>query len=170
VSENADYFKRKACGKIAWSMGYPKDHAVLVDNGQICEVTKDGFKPTSEKIPANYVMVDGLGIGDVEEVVLRDRMMLSEEGMVVVIATIDRQNGKLLKNPDVISRGFIFLKENKTLIDDIRNKLKNVLIRIPFNQKPDPDYIKGIIRDQIGQLLWNKTKRRPMVLPVLIEV
>jgi len=170
VPANAYYFKRKACAKIAWSMGYPKDHAVLVDNGQICEVTKDGFKPTSEKIPANYVMVDGLGIGDVEEVVLRDRMMLSEEGMVVVIATIDRQNGKLLKNPDVISRGFIFLKENKTLIDDIRNKLKNVLIRIPFNQKPDPDYIKGIIRDQIGQLLWNKTKRRPMVLPVLIEV
>ncbi|MEK7462887.1 MAG: RNase J family beta-CASP ribonuclease, partial [Patescibacteria group bacterium] len=106
----------------------------------------------------------------VEEVVLRDRLMLAEEGMVVVIATIDRQTGKLLKNPDIISRGFIFLKESKTLLDDIRNKLKNVLIRIPFHQKPDPDYIKGLIRDQIGQLLYTKTKRRPMILPVLIEI
>jgi len=170
VPVNAYYFKRKSCAKTAIGVGVPKDNAILVDNGQVCALTKNSFKITSEKVPVNYVMVDGLGIGDVEEVVLRDRLMLSEEGMVVVITTIDRQSGKLLKNPDIISRGFIYLKENKTLLDDIRNKLKNVLIRIPFHQKPDPDYIKGLLRDQIGQLLYNKTKRRPMILPVLIEI
>ncbi|MEK7478554.1 MAG: ribonuclease J [Patescibacteria group bacterium] len=170
VPANAYYFKRKSCAQTAWSIGIPKTNTPLVDNGQICELTKNDFRLTNERVPVNYVMVDGLGVGDVEEVVLRDRLMLAEEGMVVVIATIDRQTGKLLKNPDIISRGFIFLKESKTLLDDIRNKLKNVLIRIPFHQKPDPDYIKGIIRDQIGQLLYTKTKRRPMVLPVLIEL
>jgi ribonuclease J len=164
------YYKRKSLAKTAVSMGIPKNNTFLIDNGQVCELTKDTFKVTHEKVPANYVMVDGLGVGDVEEVVLRDRLMLSEEGMVVVISTIDRQTGKILKNPDIISRGFIYLKENKTLLDEIRLKLRNVLTRIPFNQRPDPDYIKGIIRDQIGQLLYTKTKRRPMILPVIIEI
>ncbi len=170
VPANAYYYKRKSCAQTAWSVGVPKANTPLVDNGQVCELTKDNFKITNERVPVNYVMVDGLGVGDVEEVVLRDRLMLSEEGMVVVISTIDRQTGKMLKNPDIISRGFIYLKENKTLLDDIRLKLRNVLTRIPFNQRPDPDYIKGLIRDQIGQLLYTKTKRRPMILPVIIEI
>ncbi len=164
------YYKRKSLAKTAISLGVPKNNTFLIDNGQVCELTKNGFRVTSEKVPANYVMVDGLGVGDVEEVVLRDRIMLSEEGMVVVIATIDRKTGKIIKNPDIISRGFIYLKENKTLLDDIRTKLRNILTRIPFNQKPDPDYIKGLLRDQIGQLIYIKTKRRPMILPVLIEI
>ena len=115
-------------------------------------------------------MVDGLGVGDVEEVVLRDRLTLSAEGMVVIIATISKQTGKLLKNPDIISRGFILLKENKDLLDEVRTKLRSILNRIPFGQSPDPDYIKGLIRDQIGQFLYKKTKRRPMILPVLIRI
>ncbi len=164
------YYKRKSLAKTAISLGVPKNNTFLIDNGQVCELTKDNFKVTSEKVPANYVLVDGLGVGDVEEVVLRDRLMLAEEGMVVVITTIDRKNGKIIKNPDIISRGFIYLKENKTLLDEIRIKLRSILTRIPFNQKPDPDYIKGLLRDQIGQLLYNKTKRRPMILPVLIEI
>jgi len=102
--------------------------------------------------------------------VLRDRLMLSKEGMVVVITTIDRENGRLLKTPDIISRGFIYLKENKELLDDIRMKLKSILTRIPRHTHPEPDYLKSLIRDQIGQLLYNKTRRRPMILPVLIEV
>jgi ribonuclease J len=170
VPANAYFFKRKSCAKTAVSVGVPKNNAILVDDGQVCELTKDTFKVTNEKVPVNYVMVDGLGIGDVEEVVLRDRIMLSEEGMVVVITTIDRQSGRLLKNPDIISRGFIYLKDSKVLLDEIRTKMKNILSRIPFKQKPDPDYIKGLIRDQIGQLLYNRTKRRPMILPVLIEI
>jgi ribonuclease J len=164
------FFKRSVTKKIAQSVGIPKENTILMDNGDVAELTEDSFRVTSEKIPANYVMVDGLGIGDVEEVVLRDRVLLSQEGMVVVIATIDRESGRILKTPDIISRGFIYLKENKELLDQIRLKLKTVLVRIPRHTHPDPDYVKTIIRDQIGQLLYNKTKRRPMVLPVLIEV
>lgn len=164
------YFKRSVAKKNAIEVGIPKDNIILMDNGQVANLTSDSFKVTSETVPANYVMVDGLGVGDVEEVVLRDRRLLSEEGMVVIITTMDRKTGRLLKTPDIISRGFIYLKENKELLDEIRKKLKGLLMRIPMHQSPEPDYIKGIIRDQIGQLLYNKTRRRPMVLPVLIEI
>ncbi len=164
------YFKRSAAAKVAHEIGMPKENAILMDNGQVANITADSLTVTEERIPSNYVMVDGLGVGDVQEVVLRDRLLLAEEGMIVIIATIDRRTGRMLKTPDIISRGFIYLKENKQLLDDIRMKLKNVLGKIPRNNQPEPDYVKGLIRDQIGQLLYNKTKRRPMVLPVLIEL
>lgn len=164
------YFKRSVTAKIAHSIGIPKENTILMDNGQIAEITEDSFRVTTEQAPVNYVMVDGLGIGDVQEVVLRDRLMLAEEGMVVIITTIDQHSGRLLKTPDIISRGFIYLKENKKMLDDIRIKLKSILARIPRHQNVEPDYVKALIRDQIGQLLYNKTKRRPMILPVLIEL
>jgi ribonuclease J len=164
------YFKRSVAAKVAQEVGIPKENAVLMDNGQVAHLTPDSLTVTTERIPTNYVMVDGLGVGDVQEVVLRDRLLLAEEGMIVIIATIDRRTGRFLKTPDIISRGFIYLKENKQLLDDIRTKLKAVLGRIPRSAEPEPDYVKSLIRDQIGQLLYNKTKRRPMVLPVLIEI
>ena len=164
------YFKRFMAAKVAQSVGMPKENAILMDNGQVAEITKDSFKVTKEQLPVNYIMVDGLGIGDVENVVLRDRLMLAEEGMIVIIATVDKNSGRFLKTPDIVSRGFIYLKENKDLLDEIRIKLKAIVGRIPRHQEVEPDYIKSLIRDQIGQLLYNKTKRRPMVLPVLIEI
>ena len=115
-------------------------------------------------------MVDGLGVGDVGEVVLRDRRALSEEGMVVIIATLDRRTGRFLKNPDIISRGFIYLRESKDLVEELRRRIRSIISRIPRQQHLEPDYIKSLIRDQIGQFLYNKTKRRPMILPVVIEV
>ncbi len=164
------YFKRSMAAKVAQAAGIPKENAILMDNGQVAEITKDSLKVTKEQLPVNYIMVDGLGIGDVENVVLRDRLMLAEEGMIVVIATIDKNSGRFLKTPDIVSRGFIYLKENKDLLDEIRLKLKSIVGRIPRHQEVEPDYVKSLIRDQIGQLLYNKTKRRPMVLPVLIEI
>lgn len=164
------YFKRSAAAKVAQEIGMAKENTILMDNGQVANLTAESFIVTEERIPSDYVMVDGLGVGDVQEVVLRDRLLLAEEGMIVIIATLDRRTGRMLKTPDIISRGFIYLKENKQMLDDIRLKLKNVLGKIPRNNQPEPDYVKGLIRDQIGQLLYNKTKRRPMVLPVLIEL
>jgi len=115
-------------------------------------------------------MVDGLGVGDVGEIVLRDRRVLAEEGMVVVIATLDRRSGQFLKNPDIISRGFIHLRESKDFVEDLRKYIRLLVARIPRHQQIDTDYLKSLIRDQIGQYLYNKTKRRPMVLPVVIVV
>ena len=114
-------------------------------------------------------MVDGLGVGDVEEVVLRDRRALAAEGMIVIIVTVDRDKGKLLKSPDIISRGFIYLKENNEMLEEIRRSLRGLLSRLP-NQPIEPDYLKTLIRDQIGQFIYTKTKRRPMILPVIIEI
>ena len=163
------YFFRKHVKKLADAIGFPKENVMILDNGQVSNLTKDGFEITKESVPTDYVMVDGLGIGDVEEVVLRDRMMLAKEGMVVIIATIERQTGKIIKNPDIISRGFILLKDNKELLEEIRRRLRSIFTRLP-RQEADPDYVKTLIRDQIGQFLFSKTRRRPMILPVIIEV
>ncbi|HEY4499981.1 MAG TPA: ribonuclease J [Candidatus Paceibacterota bacterium] len=170
VPIHGHYFMRAINAEHGQDVGIPKENTILLENGQISEVTENNFKPTDKTVESYYVMVDGLGVGDVQEVVLRDRLMLSQEGMVVIIAVISQSSGRLLKNPDIISRGFIYLKENRDLLNDIRDKLRNVLVRLPRHNAPEPEYIKSLIRDQIGQLLYNKTKRRPMVLPVLIEV
>lgn len=164
------YFMRSINIKNAQAVGIPKENCILMDNGQIAEITKDSFKVTDKTVDAFYVMVDGLGVGDVGEVVLRDRRVLAQEGMVVVIATLDRESGRLLKNPDIISRGFIYLKESQEVLNEIRQRIREIISRITKYQQIDADYLKSLIRDQIGQFLYNKTKRRPMVLPVVIEV
>ncbi len=164
------YFKRKAFIKLAKEVHIDRSRVILMDNGQVAEFTKTGFRITHEKIPAFYVMVDGLGVGDVEEVVLRDRRALAQEGMIVIIITMNHVGGKLLKSPDIISRGFIYLKENQEMLDEIRKRLRGLIARIPNYQEVEPDYLKTLIRDQIGQFIYNKTKRRPMILPVVIEI
>ncbi len=170
VPVHAYYFMRKHTAKLAQSVGIPKANTVMMDNGQVALITKDTFTVTKEEVPAFYVMVDGLGVGDVEEVVLRDRRMLSQEGMVIVIVTMNRSNGQVLKNPDIISRGFILLKENQEMLNEIRRKIRAIISRVPHDKSVETDYLKTLIRDQIGQFLYTKTKRRPMILPVVIEI
>ncbi len=165
------YFMRSQNAKLARNeIGLKPEETIIADNGLVVEFTKNSARVTGETVPAFYVMVDGLGVGDVGEVVLRDRLTLAQEGMVVIIATLSRQSGRVLKNPDIISRGFIYLKDHKELLDEIRRRIRGILGRIPRHQTVDADYIKSLIRDQIGQFLYNKTKRRPMILPVIIEV
>jgi len=127
---------------------------------------------SDETVPEHYVMVDGLGVGNIGEVVLRDRLMLAQEGMMVIIVTMDRKSGRLIKNPDIISRGFVYLRDidSQKLLEDVRQKIKSIITRIPRHQPIDPDYLKAVFRDQIGQLVYSKTFRRPMILPVVIEI
>ncbi len=164
------YYKRKAVIKLAKEVGIEKDRIIMIDNGQVASLTKDKFIITGEKVPATYVMVDGLGVGDVEEVVLRDRVSLSKEGMVVIVLTIQRQNGRLVKSPDIISRGFIYLKENREIVEEMRKRLRGIVGRIPSYQQIEVDYLKTLIREQVSQFIYNQTKRRPMILPVIIEI
>ncbi|HVO28657.1 MAG TPA: ribonuclease J [Candidatus Paceibacterota bacterium] len=167
------YFMRAANGQSAREVGIPKENVILMDNGQVAELTPDKFTITKETVPAFYVMVDGLGVGDVEEVVLRDRRALAAEGMMIIILTMSHNGGKgshLLKNPDIISRGFIYLKENQDLLDEIRKRIRGLMQRLPQNQDIEPDYLKTLIRDQVGQFIYNATRRRPMILPVIIEI
>ncbi len=165
------YFMRMRNAKHAQEvLGLRPEETIITDNGQIVELNKNSVKITNQEVPAYYVLVDGLGVGDVGEVVLRDRKTLAQEGMVVIISTLKKESGKLLKNPDIISRGFIYLRENQELVEEIRSRVKGITLRIPKLQPIDADYLKSLIRDQIGQFLYNKTKRRPMILPVVIEV
>ncbi len=166
------YFMRMRNARHAQEvLGLPPERTIVADNGLVVEMRKDRVVLTEEQVPASYVMVDGLGVGDVEEVVLRDRRSLAQEGMVVAIVTIDRnRGGRLLKNPDIISRGFILLKENQEILEGIRKRIRGIISRLPAHQTVEPDYLKALIRDQIGQFLYNKTKRRPMILPVVIEI
>lgn len=164
------YFMRHQNGQNGIEAGILRGNIRVMDNGQVALLTKDQFIISSETVPANYIMVDGLGVGDVGEVVLRDRRVLAQEGMVVIIVTLDRKTGRVLKNPDIISRGFIYLKENQEMLDEMRKRIRGIVSRIPQHQNVDADYLKTLFRDQIGQFLYNKTYRRPMILPVVIEI
>ena len=161
LRENAD---------VAYSMGWDEDHVFVADNGQVMEFAKGNGRLTKEKVPTDYVFVDGLGVGDVSQVVLRDRAHMSEEGMVVIIMKIDHKNGKLLGKPDIISRGFVLMKEQQELIRATQEKVKKTIQQHGSKAAADPKYIRNEIRDKIGAFLFQKTERRPMVLPVIIEV
>lgn len=145
-------------------------NVIVSDNGQVIEATKDSVQLTKEMVPAEYIFVDGLGVGDVSEVVLRDRRQLAGDGMLVVIVTVRRKTGELVQNPDLISRGFVHMKESKRLVEETRQQVKKILKDRDPKSPAYEDYLKNKIRDQIGEFVWRKTKRRPMILPVLIEV
>ena len=132
--------------------------------------TKGKPKILDKKAPSDYVFVDGLGVGDISHIVLRDRQMMAEDGMIVVIATVSKKTGELLHSPDIISRGFIYMKENKKIIEETRNKVRKILKDSDPKIEAFPDYLKNKIRNDVGQFLFAKTERRPMVLPVVIEV
>ena len=165
------YFKRAANAKIGTELGMGKDRLMLMDNGQIAELTKNSFKISKETVPANYIMVDGLGVGDVSEIVLRDRKLMSADGMFVIIAVVDSQTGKVKGEPDIISRGFIYMKESKELLGQTRKKIKETIAKTVISGTGiNWLYIRNNLRDKIGEFLYSKTKRRPMILPVIVEV
>ena len=156
--------------KIAASAGINPKNILVADNGQIMEFTNHSGVLTDKKVVSDYVFVDGLGVGDVSNIVLRDRQMMAADGMIVVIATIRTRTGQLVQNPDLISRGFIYMKENKKLVEETRNKVKSILKDYNPKTSANDAYIKDKIRNEIGRFLFQKTERRPMVLPVIIEV
>jgi len=171
----ANHYMLQANADLAETVGIPKEKIFVADNGQVVSIHKLATGKTvatltKEKVMTDYVMVDGLGVGDVSEIVLRDRRMMAEDGMIVIIATIDSKTGSIIGNPDLISRGFVYMKENRDLIEKTRMKVKKIVKDKNPMSAADDDYIKNKIRNDIGQFLFNATKRRPMVLPVVIKV
>jgi len=165
----ANHYLLREAAKVAQSVGIDKSKILIADNGQIIEFDKTGGRLTNQKVPTDYVFVDGLGVGDVSHVVLRDRQVMAADGMIVVIVTIDRKKGQLVQNPDLISRGFIYMKENKKLVEETRNQAKKIFKNMS-KDGIDENYFKDKIRNEIGKFLYQKTQRRPMVLPVIIQV
>lgn len=168
-----NYFMLKEAEKLAKSIGFNPKNIIVPDNGMVIEFDKAGLKSNKEKIPANYVFVDGMGVTDSSNnVVLRDRKMMSEDGMVVVITTIDSKTGELISSPDIISRGFIHMKENQDLIQKTRARIRTLIKNRPQPQPgmTEDDYLKNKIRTDIGQFLFQNTRRRPLLMPVIIRV
>lgn len=169
IEGNHSFLKMHA--KAAVEGGFDPKRVLIADNGQVMEADDGIVRLTEERIPTNYVFVDGLGVGDIGEVVLRDREALSQDGMFVIIAIIDSQTGKIRGSPDIISRGFIYLRENQELLKEVRKKIKEIIEESATAEETlNPQYIRDNLRDRIGQFLFTKTERRPMVLPVVIEV
>jgi len=160
-----------ANSQLAEEMGVAKENIIVAENGQIIELSKDKFSIDKKGVNSGYIMVDGLGIGDVGEVVLRDRHVLAKDGMFVIVAIIDRMTGRVKGSPDIISRGFVYLKESKDLLKETRKKVITIVNHsVGSGGVVNWVYVKDEIRDKIGQFLFSKTKRRPMILPVVIEV
>lgn len=159
--------------EIAREAGMQDDHIIIPDNGMVIDITEEGKKVVIQKeaAPSGIVMVDGLGTGDVKDVVIRDRQLLAEDGMFVIIGTVDIKTGKLRQSPDIISRGFIYLKESQDLLRQTRFLIKKTVEDATAEMHPvNFDYVKNHLREKIGKFLFQKTKKRPMILPVLIEV
>ncbi len=165
------YFKRAANILTMARIGIGKERVILMDNGQIAELNKDNIVVTNKTVDSFYVMVDGLGVGDVQEVVLRDRRMLSQDGIFVIIAAVDSQSGQVKGSPDIISRGFIYLKESHDLLSQSRHLVRRVVEESTNRMHPiNWTHVRDNVRERLGSFLFQKTKRRPMVLPVIIEV
>ena len=157
--------------ELAEELGMPRENIVVVENGQVINLTEKRISITGEKVVSNYVMVDGLGIGDVGEVVLRDRQVLSKDGMFVIVVTVDRQAGKVKGSPDIISRGFVYLRESKELLKETRKRVIGIVDRAAGSGGVvNWSYVKNELRNKIGEFLFSRTKRRPMILPVVIEI
>lgn len=170
----ANHFFLRECARIAGRLGYPEKNIFVLDNGHILEMPKDhSVHPhiLKEKADSSYVFVDGLGIGDIGHVVLRDRQMLAADGMVVITVVIDAKKKVVLGNIQVTSRGFIHVKENFDLVNEMKKKVQDVIKKNTSKDTSlDWELVKNQIRDIVGQFLFTKTERRPMILPVVIEV
>ncbi len=168
---HGEHYMLVAHAELAEAVGVKRENIFLVDNGQVLEMGREEAKVLSEKVASGLVFVDGLGVGDIGEVVLRDRQVMAQDGMVVIIITVDRRTGKLVNTLDIISRGFIYMKGSVDLIREIKHEIRKVVET--QNHKPHEAnyaYIRNRIRDQIGEFLFQRTQRRPMILPVVIEV
>jgi len=172
----ANHYFLKEAAKIAYEIGFAKDRVLVPDNGSVIKFTQ----PTNgqgrgeilkDKVPTSYVFVDGLGVGDVGEIVLRDRQMLAEDGMFVIVTIIDRLTGRVKGSPDIISRGFVYLRESKDLLTQTRRKVVEIVDKTAgHGGAVNWTYVKDEIRNKIGDFLATKTSRHPMILPVVIEV
>lgn len=148
----------------------PAKSILVVENGDIVSLSRNKMLLLKDKVPANYVMVDGSGVGDIGEIVLRDRKILVDDGIFVIIAVVDRQTGRVRTSPDIISRGFIYLRESQSLLAQVRKKVVHIINNASTEKIVNWTNLKEELKNKIGGFLYSKTKRRPMVVPVIIEI
>ncbi len=155
--------------ELAESVGIPSKNIVIADNGILLEVSEKEIKKAGT-VPAGKIFVDGYGVGDVGSVVLRDRKHLAQDGIIIVVATVDSVSGELVSGPDIVSRGFVFVKENEALISEAEKTAYEAIMRCFDRNITDWGTIKSRVRDDVSRLMYERTKRSPMILPILMEI
>ena len=166
---HGEYKHLKKHSKLAIGMGIPEDHIFIADLGQVLETDGVEMKFTGT-VPSGRVMVDGYGVGDVGSVVLRDRKHLAEDGVMIIVATIDRETGNVLAGPDIVSRGFVYVRESEALLDEAKQLMKQVMDNCRDRNIREWGNIKSAMRDALSDYIYSKTKRSPMILPIIMEV
>ncbi len=155
--------------ELAISMGIPKENIFLMRIGDVLEISKNDAK-VNGTVPSGQVLIDGLGVGDVGNIVLRDRRHLSEDGLMVVVVTMEKESGAILAGPDIISRGFVYVRESENLMEGARKAVSEALYDCDYKGYSGWSYIKNIIKDALKDYVWQETKRSPMILPIIMEV
>ena len=170
VPVHGEYRHRKANANLAKSLGIPKENVFMLHSGDVLEVSEQEAKVV-DKVHTGEILVDGLGVGDVGNIVLRDRQHLAEDGIMIVVLTLERGSNQLLAGPDIVSRGFVYVRESEDLMEEARQVVTDA-VEDCLNHQRNADWskIKLVIRDTMNEFIWKKTKRRPMILPIIMDV
>lgn len=169
VPAHGEYRMLKTHAKLAEEVGTKKENIFILENGKVLEIDKNGAR-INGKVPCGKVLVDGLGVGDVGNIVLRDRKHLSEDGLMTIVVTISKEDGSVLAGPDIISRGFVYVRESESLMNGAKEVVEKVLDDCAKKNLKEWAYIKNTIKDDLKEYLFQKTKRNPMILPIIMEV
>ena len=169
IPVHGEYRHLQAHAELAQLMGVPKENTVILSSGDVLELDSEHCALVG-KVQAQGIMVDGLGVGDVGNIVLRDRQHLSENGLIIIVLTLEKYTNQLLAGPDIVSRGFVYVRESEYLMDEAKSIVYAALERCLDNQVSDWSKIKTEIKDSLSDYLWKKMKRNPMILPVIMEV
>ena len=169
IPVHGEYRHLKQHGELAMSLGLPKENLIIMENGDIIEANRNAIKKNGSVI-SGQIFVDGLGVGDVGNIVLRDRKHLSQDGILTVVVTLSRENNAVAAGPDIISRGFVYVRESEGLIDEAKDIVRKILLDCEERNIKDWATLKSRIRDELRSFLYEKTKRRPMILPIIMEI
>ncbi len=169
IPVHGEYRHLKANSEIAKSLGIPKENIFIIQSGDVLELDDESAKVV-DKVHTGAVLVDGLGVGDVGNIVLRDRQHLAEDGIIIVVLTLERRTNRLLAGPDIVSRGFVYVRESEQLMEDARRAVSDALDKCLGGRHTDWNKIKLVIRDAMNDYIWKKTKRKPMVIPIIMDV
>ena len=169
IPVHGEYRMLKKHAKIAQDLGIPKANIFIAENGSVMEFTAE-TGAMAGKVTAGAILVDGLGVGDIGNIVMRDRRQLSQDGILIAVIAMDKASGCVVSGPEIVSRGFVYVRESEQLMEDARMKIQEALDRCEANGSTDWGTIKNSVRDILGKFLYEKTRRRPMIMPIILEV
>ena len=169
IPVHGEYRHLMVHGQLVQKLGIPKENVFIMKSGDVLSIDENDAKITG-KVPAGSVLVDGLGVGDVGNIVLRDRQNLAENGIIIVVLTLQKYTNQLLAGPDIVTRGFVYVRESENLIDEAKEVVAEALDNCLSKNSVDWGKIKMVVKDSLGEYLWKKMKRNPMILPIIMEV